>query len=193
MNYFISDLHFGHKNCLSFDNRPFNTIEEHDAHIIEQWNNTVNANDDVYILGDVSWHKAATTISILKQLNGSLHLIIGNHDGKLLRNPEVRKCFVEITHYKELDIGKGYAIVLSHYPIPCFKNHYYGWFHLYGHVHLSFEWCMMEEIKEKMITSYNKQCQMFNVGAMMTYINYIPKTLDEIIKYHERIEEVNNE
>ena len=27
MNYFISDLHFGHKNCMAFDNRPFNQLK----------------------------------------------------------------------------------------------------------------------------------------------------------------------
>ena len=37
MNYFISDLHFGHKNCLAYDNRPFQDIEEHDKAIIENW------------------------------------------------------------------------------------------------------------------------------------------------------------
>lgn len=56
MNYFISDLHFGHKNCLAFDNRPFKSIEENDETIIKNWNNTVGIDDDVYLLGDVSWY-----------------------------------------------------------------------------------------------------------------------------------------
>lgn len=54
MNYFISDLHFGHKNCLSFDNRPFKSIEENDETIIKNWNNTVKIDDDIYLLGDIS-------------------------------------------------------------------------------------------------------------------------------------------
>lgn len=35
MDYFISDLHMGHKNVLGFDHRPFTSIEEHDAAIVK--------------------------------------------------------------------------------------------------------------------------------------------------------------
>lgn len=52
--FFIADLHFGHKNILSYDNRPFIDIETHDKHIINKWNETVGYDDEVWILGDVS-------------------------------------------------------------------------------------------------------------------------------------------
>lgn len=186
MNYYIADLHFGHKNALSFDSRPFKSIEEHDQALIDNWNNTVGMDDDVYILGDISWHNSTETISIFKQLNGVLHLIRGNHDNKLLKNRELQSLFVEICDYKELDAGDNKIIVLSHYPIPCFKNHYYGSYHLFGHVHNSFEHNMMERVKYEMVELYDKPCNMFNVGCMMDYMNYTPRTLSEIISYNNK-------
>lgn len=180
--FFISDLHFSHANCLAFDNRPFKTIEEHDAEIIKRWNDTVDIDDDVYILGDISWANPTKTAELISRLNGNKHLIIGNHDRKLLKSKTVRDLFVEITDYKEIQLQGGKGIILSHYPIPCFNHHYYGWYHLYGHVHISFEWNMMQRVKYEMEALYDKECNMYNVGCMVSYMNYTPRTLEEIIE-----------
>lgn len=177
---FISDLHFGHENVLAYDNREYKSVEEHDKALIDIWNECVDIDDDVWILGDFSWHNATKTIALLKQLNGKLHLCIGNHDHKLLRNEQVRNLFVEITDYKEIQLDRDYGVVLCHYPIPCFNHHYYGWTHLYGHVHNSYEWHMMENVKFQSEQLYNKPCDMINVGCMLPYVKYRPMTLEEI-------------
>ncbi len=90
---------------------------------------------------------------------------------------------MEVANYKEisLDDRGNKGIVLCHYPIPCFNHHYYGWYHLYGHVHNSFEWKMMEHDKYLMSELYNVPCHMYNVGSMLWYMNYTPKTLDQIV------------
>lgn len=186
MIYFIADLHFGHKNGLSYDGRPFKTIEENDEIIIKNWNETVGIDDDVYLLGDISWHNATKTLEILNNLNGVIHLIKGNHDDKLLRNRDIQKRFAEIVDYKELSLINSKKIVLCHYPIPCFKNHYYGAYHLYGHVHTTFEDKMMDKIKTEMTELYNVPCNMYNVGCMKSYMDYTPRTLEEIIKGAEK-------
>lgn len=183
MIYFIADLHFGHKNVMSYDNRRFKTIEENDETIIKNWNNTVGIDDEVYLLGDVSWYNATKTLEILNSLNGNIHLIKGNHDDKLIRNKDIQKRFAEIVDYKELSlVHSNNKIILCHYPIPCFKNHYYGAYHLYGHVHTGFEDNMMENIKIQMMELYNVPCNMYNVGCMKSYMNYTPRTLEEIVK-----------
>lgn len=181
MNYYISDLHFGHENALAFDNRPFTSIQQQDEYIVEHWNARINIDDDVYILGDISWYNVTKTIEILNSLNGHKHLIVGNHDKRFLKNKEFRDCFVEICDYKEIYLNKDESIVLCHYPIPCFKNHYYGWYHFYGHVHNSFEYNMMQHVKRQMVDLYDTPCRMYNVGGMISYMNYTPRRIDEII------------
>lgn len=80
MNFYIADMHFGHKNVIRYDNRPFDSIEEMDKAMITLWNETVGDNDVVYILGDFSWYKEEKTAFILGCLKGHKVLIKGNHD-----------------------------------------------------------------------------------------------------------------
>lgn len=55
-----------------------------DRTIIVNWNSRVTDRDDVYILGDFS-HKSEDSIQYLRQLKGQKHLIIGNHDARMLK------------------------------------------------------------------------------------------------------------
>lgn len=180
MTYFISDIHFGHSNSLAFDNKPFATIEEYDNCVIENWNKVIKPEDEVWILGDLSWHGIEKTIEILNELNGIKNLCVGNHDSRFIKDNKFKSQFKEIVPYKELKID-GSNIVLCHYPIPCYKNHYYGWYHLYGHVHLSFEYNMIQKFEWDMINLYDKDSKMFNVGIMCPEMEWRPKTLDQII------------
>ena len=184
MNFYIADTHFGHKNALAFDDRKFLSIEEHDETIIRNWNDVVGYDDTVYMIGDVSWHNATKTNEILDRLNGHKVLIIGNHDGKLLRNADFRSRFMRIENYLEIEDDKR-NIVLCHYPIPCFKNHFYGWYHLYGHVHDSFESNLMYRVKFEMVELYDKPCNMFNVFCKS--LGYKPMTLDEILEVYNKV------
>lgn len=175
---YISDLHFDHTNILHFDNRPFLSVEHMNEELIKRWNSVVENDDHVYILGDFCWGKEDRWLEILNQLNGQKTLIKGNHDitpSKLTRNK-----FADVKDYKEIN-DNGRRVVLCHYPMPCYKNHFYGWYHLYGHVHTSFEHNMMLHDKYLMGELYAAPCRMYNVGAMMPYMDFTPRTLDEII------------
>ena len=45
MIYYIADMHFGHKNVLRFDNRPFADTELMDEVLIHNWNERVTDED----------------------------------------------------------------------------------------------------------------------------------------------------
>ena len=179
---YIADWHYGHANSLRFDNRPFMSVEEMNQQLVQRWNAVVEPGDLTYILGDMFWCKQDEAMQVLDQLNGTKILIKGNHDR--CNDGKFTKKFAKITEYLEVD-DNGHKIVLCHYPIPCFKNHFYGWYHFYGHVHTSFEYNMMEHIKCEMSELYDKPCNMFNVGAMIPVMDYTPRTFEEILKGNE--------
>ena len=186
--FYIADWHYDHANCIGFDNRPFTSVEEMNAELIRRWNSAVGNGDFVYVLGDMFWCNTKKAAPILKQLNGQKILIKGNHDR--FHDPNFEKLFVKITDYLEVE-DEGEKIVLCHYPIPCFKNHFYGWIHFYGHVHNSFEHNMMCHQRFLMENLYEKQCNMVNVGAMMPWMDYTPRTKQEILSGYSK--ETGNE
>lgn len=179
---YISDLHFGHANVIKFDNRPFSDVKEMDREMIRRWNQVVDKNDQVYILGDMFWKKADEAIPILKELKGNKFLVRGNHDR--IGNREFDKCFARIVDYIEVKDGTRH-VICCHYPILAPKNHYYdGWYHLYGHVHNTWEEKICRDVRARMAEA-GVSCRMRNVGCMMPWMDYTPRTLDEIFEAKE--------
>lgn len=78
--FFTSDLHFGHKNIIKFCNRPWETTDEMDEALVENWNSIVRANDIVFDLGDFAFAPNSKWKEILSRLNGIHYLILGNHE-----------------------------------------------------------------------------------------------------------------
>ena len=68
MIYYIADMHFGHKNVLRFDNRPFADTDLMDEVLIHNWNERVTGEDIVYVLGCDSIGRASS--SMLKSTMG---------------------------------------------------------------------------------------------------------------------------
>ena len=178
---YIADLHFDYDSIIPYDNRPFDNIREMNEALISNWNRTVTDSRDLtWILGDFCSGDAERWAELLSRLNGRKALIIGNHDA-----PEtvsaVQDLFEETAEYREI-LDNGRHVVLCHYPISAFHDHYFGWYHLYGHVHSSYEWNIVENTRRLVKNLYVRDdvCRMANAGAMLPYMQYTPRTLDEI-------------
>ena len=182
---YISDLHFYHANILMFDNRPWTDVEKMNEDLVEIWNKKVDDGDTVYILGDIALSGGENVLELVKRLNGRKILIKGNHDRV---SQQLSKEFGnKVYDYLEIK-DDGRNVVLSHYPIPCFNKHYYGGYHLYGHLHVSEEWEIMEQVRRK-FEEINIPCNMYGVGCCIPYMEYEPKTLDEIIEGYNLMRE----
>lgn len=190
INYYISDTHFGWTN--KYEGRTL----EHDKILKDNWNSIVTNADNVYILGDIGKiGKNADTeklIEIIATLKGRKTLVTGNHDN--LKDVRLKQLFVEVAPYKEIIDnynGLNHNLVLSHYPILMWNGQHKGTIHLYGHVHATDEWdvykksleYLNEYFKDKTLKGYTDcpEAMAYNVGCMLPYMDYTPRTLKEII------------
>lgn len=138
--WFTSDTHFGHRGILGYCDRPFGSIEEHDAALIANINALVKPGDRVFHLGDFAFGRDARVREIFEQLRGQWVVVLGNHDHKnwaqKFRAPFPR-CLVAVKDYHELKVD-GQKLVLSHYPFATWNGAHYGSFMLHGHSHGDF-------------------------------------------------------
>ena len=134
MDYFIADTHFGHQNIIRFCDRPFPDAETMDRALIANWNERVNDDDRVYILGDLLY-RCLDPIGILSQLKGRKHLLVGNHDHSWLNAPGARDFFASIADYAQVNDG-AHVLIMSHYPmLSYYHEHRSNVFMIHGHIH----------------------------------------------------------
>ena len=134
--WFTSDTHFGHKNIIKLTHRPFNSVEEMDSTLINNWNSVVQPNDLVFHLGDFAYANPKRWKALVQSLNGQIHLIIGNHDELRYPGHEVFDSFFEVYNQLTLKIDDK-TVYLNHYPFLCYGGTYSKEpvYQLYGHVH----------------------------------------------------------
>ena len=172
MIYFTSDLHLCHNKDFLYKSRGFDSPKEMNAAIIENWNNTIYQDDDVYVLGDLILSDIEEGLRLLSKLNGYIHIIRGNHDTD-----------TKVERYKELSniVSIDYALPLKYKKVIFYLSHYptitanyddgkpyvKQVINLYGHTH-------------QQENFYNNNPMMYHVG--MDSHNCTPVSADQILK-----------
>lgn len=198
MIYYCADLHAFHSNIIRFNKAEnlFSTVEDMNSTIIKNWNQKINNDDTVFIIGDECWLKPTDERyeHFFAQLKGQKQLIRGNHSPSQFP-PHVRKHFCDIKDYKEIvDYvdGVAYHVVLCHYPIICFKNDFKpDWVMIHGHTHYYTNEAIymreqIKEIKKKYVQYPDNRGQIFNVGICCPWMDYTPKSLKELIIMNDK-------
>lgn len=122
MIYFSSDLHLNHNKPFLYEPRGFDNIDSMNQAIIQNFNQIITQDDDLYLLGDTFLGDLDAGIDLFKQLPGKIHLIWGNHDTD--RRKEVMpQCpsVIEILGYATILKYKKFHFYLSHFP-TCTAN-----------------------------------------------------------------------
>ncbi len=98
--------------------------------LIARWNETVSENDTVYHLGDVLLGKKEESLLLISRLNGTKHLIIGNHDAPFPPMYKFKQDKIDYWRQRYLDAGfasidevgqieiAGILFYMCHFPYP---------------------------------------------------------------------------
>ena len=139
--WFTSDLHFWHKNICKYCNRPYETIEEMNQGIIDNWNSVVKEDDIVFVLGDLGFCGIEKLRSLMSQLKGRIILIQGNHDPdhviSTLHNEKIINNFDKLMSITIIGDEEcpNQELTLCHFPMIDWYNKEKGSWMIHGHQH----------------------------------------------------------
>ncbi len=88
MKFVTGDTHFFHRNIIEYCRRPFHNVDEMNQVIVRNWNEVINTDDEVFVLGDFAFttgHEYEIEV-LFAELNGIKTLVKGNHDKGLVLN-----------------------------------------------------------------------------------------------------------
>lgn len=135
--FLTADHHFGHRNIIKYEKRPFENVKQMDEVLINNWNSVISKDDIVIHLGDFALASTKYTNRYLEQLNGCKILVYGNHDRKR-QQTKGWKVVTSCMYINEPD----YKILLLHNPrnwkeyLRYFVPHYSEINYVFhGHIH----------------------------------------------------------
>ena len=128
-NWISSDTHLFHKNIIEYCDRPFPDLERMHENFRATWLNCVDKDDNVYLLGDISFGSRANTQKVFADLPGKITVIKGNHD-----NFKMLSSFETVLDYHETIIEMT-RVCMFHFPMQSWHRKERGSVHVHGHMH----------------------------------------------------------
>lgn len=172
-----SDPHFYHKNIVNFANfdgtkmRPWDDADAMTEEMIQWYNDCVNDEDRVYILGDVAF-TAAHMNRVVPRMKGRKVLIPGNHEPVKMRK-----------YFDLFDDVRGYVqkkgFIMSHIPLHPGSLGRWG-LNIHGHTHNN----VVRQVADPITEDWQGEEDLRYYCACVERTNFRPKLLDEIL--HER-------
>ena len=160
--YLISDLHFDHTNIIRYSKRPFPATGDMNNAMVKNWTNTVEYNDKVFFLGDMTYGRHRRPIDYwLQKLTGDILFIRGNHDTDIITKAKVIPTNYGIRY-------KGREFLLAHDPYR--PDGFDGWL-IHGDKH---------NTDLNLYPLVNQKRKTANISAEL--IDYTPISLDRLIE-----------
>lgn len=129
MRYWTSDLHLGHKNIITYCNRPYSDVTHMTTSIAQYLLSMLKKDDELIVVGDVAL-KPQFAFELGRQLSAQgvkLMLVMGNHDACFPEKESKREHALnmkkkyenagwEVTLSYETFLADGTPVLVSHLP-----------------------------------------------------------------------------
>lgn len=174
MKFFMSDLHLYDEGLMRNCDRPFVSVEEMHFKIVSNFQNKVNGNGEIYVLGDITGKNCSNLVKndltkILVQMginspDTPFHLILGNRDVFPVQD-YIDMGFMSVKEIDVINIGE-LVTMLTHDPCMVQQRDTVA---LCGHVHTLFEY----------VCNVQRNTLAVNVGVEVR--DYTPVSEEEVI------------
>ena len=169
--YVISDLHLEHTNIIEYCDRPFDTVEEMDERLVENWNETVGKDARVVFLGDLAFRFDEEELGgWLDKLNGNIVFVEGDHDhvGNTIDSLA--------THEYHVFEHGDYEFFCTHHPEKVLRD--WDCWVIHGHHHNNWP-------EEYPFINFDAK----RVNVSVELIGYTPLLVDDLVRYIESMSE----
>lgn len=167
--YITSDLHFGHDREFIWSARGYKCVKDMNFQQVMKFNSVVTNDDEVWLLGDSTLGDLEEGLYWLKQLNGKIHVVLGNHD-TATREIAYKELGWDVHVAARLKYKK-INFYLSHFPTICTnlesESLYQTTVNLFAHTHQT-------------VNFYQDNPYMYHVGVDSH--NGYPISLDQVIE-----------
>lgn len=184
-------------NMVSFDGKEWvlppdipRSTDQWKDRICSNWNRVVGRSDIVYICGDITYrNKPEVAVKYLNSLFGTKRIVYGNHDSELIKyltkNPQngIELVGSYVDTYIPMSRGRSAEhVIMSHCPIFSYDGCGRGNIHIFGHIHVSPAENKAYIDSMRAAFGHLDPGPLFvNVGAMLPWMNFCPRTLDELM------------
>lgn len=178
--FVTSDTHECHDKPFIYEPRGFKNVTDMNKTVVKNWNSVVQKDDEVYHLGDVMLNDNDEGLKLLRQLNGKIHIILGNHDSSS-REKLYKECYnvVEVRDAVRRFEYNGFVFYMNHYPTFTdnfgSKDIHKRVIGLFGHTH--------QKEKFYVLKAGNKEIEIpYMYCVCLDAHNNTPVLLDDIIE-----------
>lgn len=163
--YLIGNCQFGRASIIKQNKRPFQSVQEMNAEMIERWNANVTDNDEVIHLGNFAWDPT-TAQEMLTTLNGKrIYLVPGEFDSAIMDLQANKQLPPNATVVNRIFDEAKLKATMAYWPLLEWPKKQEGHYLYYGYYATKYK----PDHKKKMI----------NMAA--EFWNYTPHKIDQLI------------